>query len=56
MAAVVNAEECVGCGICVDACPADALKLEDGVAVVDEGECLDCGICAGECPNDAITA
>ena len=55
MAATVNTDECLGCGVCVDACPAEAIKLEDGHAVVDEAECLECGACTSECPVSAIT-
>ena len=55
MAATVNTGECLGCGACVDACPAEAIKIEDGVAVVNEDECLDCGACTDECPVEAIT-
>ena len=55
MAATVNVDECLGCGACTDACPAEAIKLEDGKAVVDEAECLECGVCDDECPAEAIT-
>ena len=55
MAAVVDTEKCTGCGDCVEACPVEAIKLENELAVVDEDECTDCGTCQDECPNDAIT-
>ena len=56
MAAKVNTEVCVGCGACVDACPAETIKLEDGVAVVSEADCLECGVCVDECPFEAISS
>ena len=53
MVAKVKIEECVGCGICEDACPSGAIKVDE-IAVVDAQSCTDCGTCADECPNTAI--
>ena len=55
MTAKVNNEDCVGCGICVDECPASAITIENDKAKVDEAACSDCGTCAESCPNEAIT-
>lgn len=55
MAAEVNSEKCTGCGLCVDVCPVEAIKVEDDVAVVNADECTDCGACVDECPNEAIS-
>lgn len=55
MAAKVKTEECTGCGICVDECPATAIELKNEKAKVDEEECTECGTCADSCPNSAIT-
>ena len=53
---VINAAECVGCGICVDACPQCVLEVPGGTAeVVDEESCVGCGNCLEECPMGAIT-
>lgn len=54
MPAVVDREECTGCGACVDACPVEAIKLDDGIAVVDEDTCTECGLCEDACPVGAI--
>jgi len=52
----IDVDECVGCGLCVDACPNDVLDLVDDVAtVVDEDACVQCYICIDECPNDCIS-
>ena len=54
MAAKVSEEKCTGCEACVDACPAEAIKMADGKAVVDADACVDCGVCVDECPVEAI--
>jgi ferredoxin len=55
MVAKVNADSCIGCGTCVDECPAAAISLnDDDIAVVDGNECLDCGACEDACSNNAI--
>ncbi|MEM0449427.1 MAG: 4Fe-4S binding protein [Methanomassiliicoccales archaeon] len=54
MVAQVKAEDCVGCGLCEDACPNGAIKVDE-IAIVDAKSCTDCGTCADECPNSAIS-
>lgn len=55
MVAKINAEECVGCGSCVDECPATAIAMnDDDIAVVDAEECVDCGVCVDCCPTSCI--
>ena len=54
MPAVVNKDECVGCGACVEVCPQEAITMND-IAIIDVNECIDCGACVDECPNGAIT-
>lgn len=49
---------CVGCGVCVSACPTRAVSLREGqagqVARVDDDLCVGCGRCVGVCPNQAM--
>lgn len=51
----VDEELCIGCGICVDACPMKILEIEDDICIMTDGlKCLECGTCIRECPQDAI--
>ena len=56
----INSELCNGCGLCVESCPADVIRLskETGKAYIRYLE--DCATCLGfkcltECPKNAIT-
>lgn len=53
---IIDAGECIGCGICVDACPNGVLEVTGGtVEVENEDSCVACGDCVEECPMGAIT-
>ena len=53
---VLETDECVGCGICVDVCPQEVLAIIDGVVAVENEEaCIACGECVEECPMGVIT-
>ena len=54
MAVQIDGEKCTGCGLCVDACPVEAISLENDKVKVDAEKCVDCGQCVEECPNEAI--
>lgn len=50
-----HAETCEGCGVCVDRCQMEALRLEDDVAALDVDRCIGCGLCVSTCPTHSIT-
>lgn len=50
----VNEDECIACGSCMEACPFDALTLEDTI-VVNELRCTGCGVCIPTCPTGALS-
>ena len=52
--AYVITDECVSCGTCADACPAEAISAGDSKYEIDASSCVDCGTCAGACPTGAI--
>ncbi|NIP66857.1 4Fe-4S dicluster domain-containing protein, partial [Candidatus Bathyarchaeota archaeon] len=64
-ALTLNKTLCTGCGICVEACPREAMetktfpKVEGGktqspTVQIDEEKCHYCGICDSICPFGAI--
>lgn len=47
-------ESCVGCGACIETCPADCIELEMPSPVHIGEECVYCGKCVDVCPFEAI--
>jgi MinD superfamily P-loop ATPase len=47
-----DAEKCVECGECRDACRFDAINDDFDVRIID---CEGCGVCVYVCPEDALT-
>lgn len=49
-----SAEKCVGCGLCADTCPRNAVSVMDvdgeDKAVLNEEMCIGCGACVNACP------
>ena len=47
-------DECVACGVCMEACPSEAIKEGVDKYSIDQDSCIDCGSCVESCPNSAI--
>ncbi len=51
---IIDTEACIGCGLCEDNCPFDAIHVEDGKAVVNDS-CTLCGTCVDHCEVEALS-
>ncbi|MGE5404385.1 MAG: 4Fe-4S binding protein [Candidatus Saccharibacteria bacterium] len=53
---VIDADMCISCGICEEACPVNAIEIVDDVPVIDQSKCIKDGKCMTACPQEAIKA
>lgn len=59
---VIDAEQCKGCGLCVEACPQQVIALGSGInargqffaTAASPRRCIGCRSCAIACPDAAI--
>lgn len=54
MSMIVVQELCKGCGVCVDACPRNAIFMQNGKAFINQSRCASCQICIKACPMGAL--
>ena len=51
----LDAEKCVGCGLCTEVCPHGVFVMEEGRArIPDKDLCMECGACALNCSEGAV--
>lgn len=50
----VRKDLCLGCGLCIESCPRQAISLQSGLAQIDQSRCNRCGLCLDVCPQGAI--
>ncbi|MBU0909765.1 MAG: 4Fe-4S binding protein, partial [Proteobacteria bacterium] len=55
VAARIDREKCIGCGLCVAVCPDRTLCLVDDKAVICGTECINCGHCQAVCVVGAVS-
>jgi len=44
---------CLGCSLCLIACPDEAIEV-NGFAVIDQERCQECFDCLENCPAEAV--
>ncbi len=54
MSIQVIIEKCTGCGLCIKACPFDAIRITNKKAFIDLNKCTFCGACKDACKFKAI--
>jgi hypothetical protein len=52
----ISVEQCKGCGLCVELCPAKAVSVSGKKAVIRADQCIGCGECIVVCREGAIEA
>lgn len=55
MLAVIDEQNCIGCTLCIQACPVDAiLGAAKHMHTIIASECTGCELCVAPCPVDCI--
>jgi len=50
----IEKDDCIGCELCVETCPVNAISMEVEKAIIDLRKCIRCGKCHDVCPQDAV--
>jgi len=57
MIASIDETKCDGCGICIEACPIDTLRMDEKgekAVIKYPDDCMTCYACELKCPTGAI--
>jgi NAD-dependent dihydropyrimidine dehydrogenase PreA subunit len=57
MTIAIDSQKCDGCGLCVQSCPVDVLRLNAATGKAEapyERDCHVCCLCEDDCPTHAI--
>jgi len=50
----VRGDLCIGCGLCVESCPQQAIMIVSATANINQNRCNQCRRCLEVCPKVAI--
>lgn len=50
----IDKKKCIGCVICMKACPTKAIRVRNDKATINYERCIDCGECLRVCPYNAV--
>ncbi len=52
----IDPYRCIGCGVCVQSCQCDVIRMKRGKAhIVYEEDCAGCYACIEDCPREAVS-
>ncbi len=51
----VDRQNCSGCGLCEEHCPAHSIRVPDKNARINHVDCIHCFVCQEICPEEAIS-
>ena len=54
MSIEIVSQKCVGCKLCIPACPYAAIDMINNIATINYDKCTLCGACVTECKFEAI--